>query len=109
MTLRPLGDCLLIQPDPDPDYTETMGYTKVVVPDAYKAGPVDLAKWGRIMAFGTGCKYDKTCWATDPKRPVLHVGDRVIYGKYGWAKVELGEGKFLALVREQDLIAVVEA
>lgn len=49
---------------------------------------------------------DKVCWGTNPARDILHVGDRVLYGKYGWAKIELGEGKHLALVRECDVIAV---
>ena len=95
MTLRPLNDLVLIQPEPDPDYTETMGYTHVVAPEIYKSGPVDLAKWGKVLAKGSKCS-GTAC-----------LGDRVIYGKYGWSKVDLGEGKFLALVREQDIIATV--
>ena len=105
MTLRPLGDQVLIDPEPDPTYAEATG-TSIVLPDAYKTGPIDLAKWGRILDFGTDCQYDKRCWASDTNKPILHVGDRVLYGKFGWAKVEMESGKHLALVREKDIIAV---
>ena len=68
----------------------------LIVPDAYAHGPEDRPKWGKIMAFGPTC--------TNPYG--LKVGDRVLYGKYGWAKVNVEDGKHLALVRELDLIAV---
>ena len=98
-TLKPLNDCVLIEPEPDPTYKEMTG-TLLHIPDAYKYGPVDAPKWGRIMSFGP------SCLSPDHGSLELKVGDRVLYGKYGWAKVPLGEGKHLALVRECDLIAV---
>lgn len=105
MTLQPLNDCVLIDPEPDPDYAQQIG-SSLIVPDMYKYGPTDPPKWGKIIAFGAECRLNKVCWGSDPTKDVLHVGDRVLYGKFGWAKVELGEGKHLALVRELDLIAV---
>ena len=105
MTLKPLGDCVLLEPEPDVTYKEYTG-TALVIPDQFKYGPIDQPKWGRILAFGPDCRYNKTCWGSDLQRPLLHEGDRVLYAKYGWAKVPLGEGKHLALVRECDLLVV---
>ena len=98
MQLRPLNDCVLIEPEPEVDYATYKGYAAagLIVPPAYAHGPEDRTKWGRITAFGTTCK--------NPYG--LKVGDRVVYGKYGWAKVTTEDGKHLALVRELDLIAV---
>ncbi len=90
----PLNDCVLIEPEPDPTYAQMTG-TTLHIPDAYRYGPVDAPKWGRVLSFGPTCT----------QREVA-VGDRVLYGKFGWAKVPLGDGKHLALVRECDLIAV---
>ena len=97
MALRPLNDCVLIEPEPDPTYAEQIGLTHIVVPDRDKWGPTDPPKWGKIVAFGDTCT-----------RHELAEGDRVLYAKFGWAKVPLGEGKHMALVRECDLIAVDE-
>ena len=94
MTLRPLHDHVLIEPEPEVDYTEAMGFTHVIAPEVFRTGPIDLAKWGTVMALGHTC--------TSP----VKVGQRVLYGKFGWAKVDLGEGKYLALVREGDIIAI---
>ena len=93
-SLTPLNDCVLIEPEPDPTYAEMTG-TGLHIPEAYKYGPVDAPKWGRIVSFGPSCKQIE-----------VEVGDRVLYGKFGWSKVPIGEGKHLALVRELDLIAV---
>lgn len=96
MKLLPLGDCLLIEPEAEKSYVEALGYSHVVVPEAFKTGPIDLAKFGRVQALGPKCG------------TLVKIGDRVIYGKYAYSKVELESGKYLALVREADLIAVVE-
>ena len=104
MNLRVLNDNVLIEPEPDPTYAEYTG-TKLTIPDAFKYGPIDQPKWGHIIAFGPECRLDKVCWASQ-KDLVLHLGDRVLYAKFGWAKVPLGDGKHLALVRECDLLLV---
>ena len=104
MTLKPLGDCVLLEPEPDVTYKEYTG-TALVIPDQFKYGPIDQPKWGHIIAFGPDCRLNKVCWASQ-KDLVLHPGDRVLYAKYGWAKVNIGDGKHLALVRECDLLLV---
>ena len=80
-----------------PEYKDLVK-TKLTIPDAFRYGPVDQPKWGRILAFGGACK------RTTPYR--LGLGDRVLYGKFSWAKLPLGNGKHYAIVREADLLAV---
>ncbi len=91
---RVLGDCVLLEPEPEVDYATRQGFTHVVVPDAYLAGPVDPPKWGHVLALGpqtTG---------------VVRVGERVLYGKFSWAKLPLAGDAYYAIVREKDLLAV---
>lgn len=100
MNLVPLGDCVLIEPEPSPDYLtykSRNGESPLVLPDAWKHGPEDRPFWGRVIAKGAHCRETN-----------VTVGDRVLYSKYGWAKVQLeGEGDaYVALCREGDIIAV---
>ena len=109
MTLRPLNDCVLIAPEPEGDYLAYKGSDSgLILPEVYAHGPEDRPKWGRIVSFGQACTLNKVCWGSQEtkKQQLLHVGDRVLYAKFGWAKVDLWEGKHLALVRELDIIAV---
>ena len=94
---RPLGDCVLLDPEVDPTYKEHLK-TGLVIPDAYKYGPVDHPKWGRILAFGPDCE-----------RRGLTVGTRVLYAKFGWARLQVAPDKHYAIVREADLLAVDDA
>lgn len=93
-TYRPLNDLVLIDPDPDPTYAEQTG-TKLIIPDKYKYGPIDPPKWGKVIAKGPLCKDGG-----------VRLGARVLYAKFGWAKLQVDEKKHLALVREYDLLAV---
>ena len=105
MSYQPLNDIVLIEPDPDKTYAEQTG-TKLVIPPAFKWGPDEPPKWGRIVAFGPECRLDKTCWGTQmPQRTVLHVGDQVVYARYGWEKITEGEQVY-HLVKECHILAV---
>lgn len=90
---KPLNDCVLIDPEPVPDYVEAKGYTHIVVPDAYKHGPQDPPVWGKVLSMGSGCT------------AVIHVGDRVVFGKWSYAKVPYHNHLYF-MVREQDLLGV---
>lgn len=95
MSYQPLNDCVLIEPEVEPDYLTYKGESKLVLPDMYAHGPEDRPKWGKVLSKGPKCR-----------DMMVQVGHRVLYAKFGWAKVEIGNGKHLALVRELDLLAV---
>jgi len=92
---KPLNDCVLIDPERVKDYTEQKGFTHVIVPEILRVGPTDPPMWGKVVSKGNGCKDDQ-----------VQVGSRVLYAKFGWQKVQVDLDRFLALVREYDLLAV---
>ncbi len=95
MKLRPLDDRVVIKP------SEAQGKTAggIYLPDTAKEKP----QIGKIVWVGPGKFQD------DGKRAALSVkkGDEVIYGKYMGNEIEL-EGEKYVIVRESDLLGVVE-
>ena len=94
MKVRPLGDRVLVEPIEEKE--QTVG--GIIIPDAAKEKPIT----GTVKAIGK--KYDK-----DHKELPFDVkeGDTVLLPKYGGTEVKL-DGKKLQLVREEDLLGVIE-
>ena len=94
MKVRPLGDRVLVEPIEEKE--QTVG--GIIIPDAAKEKPIT----GMVKAIGK--KYDK-----DHKELAfdVKVGDTVLLPKYGGTEVKI-EGKKLQLVREEDLLGVIE-
>ena len=94
MKIRPLGARVLVEP------VETKEEVKggIYIPDAAKEKPIK----GKVLAIGK--KVDK-----DNKEIPFNVkvGDEVLLPKYGGTEVKL-DGKKLQLVREEDLLGVIE-
>lgn len=86
----PLNDCILIEPEP-----EKPPSTTIILPEKFAHGQEDPPKWGKVIAKGPTCK-DRE----------ISVGDRVLYGKFSWAKVPIDDEKFYAVVREYDCLVV---
>jgi chaperonin GroES len=107
MGLQPLQDWALIEPSDAKD--KTVG--GLFIPDTAKEKPVE----GKVLAVGKGR------WDTPEKKlgrtpkneekvfiaTVLKPGDQVLYGKYGTTEIDLN-GKELVLVRESDVLGLVE-
>ena len=93
MTIRPLGDRVLVEPQEEKD--QVVG--GIIIPDSAKEKPMQ----GKVIA--TGKKLDK-----DGKEIPFDVkaGDMVLLPKYGGTEVKL-DGKKLQLVREEDLLGVL--
>lgn len=94
MKVRPLGDRVLVEPLEEKE--EVKG--GIIIPDTAKEKPMQ----GKVLAIGK--KYDKD------HKPVafdVAVGDNVLLPKYGGTEVKLGDKK-LQLVREEDLLGVIE-
>ncbi len=95
MKLRPLHDRVIIKRLDN----ERKTASGIVIPDAAAEKPDQ----GEIVAVGNGKVGD------DGKlRPLgVKVGDRVLFGKYSGQTVKV-EGDELLVMREEDIMAVVE-
>ncbi len=93
--LKPLSDYLLIEPV-EKDTTLPSG---IVIPDTAKEKPLE----GKVIAVGPGKRDD-----SGNRIPMeIKVGDTVMYKKWGGTEIKL-DGKDMLLVREEDILAIVE-
>jgi len=94
--LKPLGDRVVIKPAPKEEVTRS----GLVIPDTAKEKPQE----GTILAVGPGKVTD------DGKRLAMDVkvNDRVLYAKYAGTEVKV-EGEELLILRESDILAIVES
>ena len=90
MTIKPLGDRVLIEPTAAEEVT--MG--GIIIPDSAKEKPLK----GKIVAVGNGTKDEEM---------ILKEGDVVLYGKYSGTEIEFEGVKYL-MMRQSDVLAVVE-
>ena len=95
MKLRPLHDRVIIKRLD----AETKSAGGIVIPDAAAEKPVK----GEVLAAGTGKIQE------DGKvRPMaVKAGDKVLFGKYSGTEVKV-DGKDLLVMREDDIMAVIE-
>ena len=96
MNLRPLGDRLVVEPK-EQEQTTASG---LVLPETAKEKPQE----GEVIAVGPGRRDD------DGKRIEMDVsvGDHVLYAKYGGTEVKI-DGKKLLILKESDVLAIIES
>ena len=94
MNIRPLGDRVLVEPIEEKE--QTVG--GIIIPDSAKEKPMQ----GKVIAVGKKTDKDGKEIAFDVKK-----GDTVLLPKYGGTEIKL-DGKKLQLVREEDLLGVLE-
>ena len=94
MNIRPLGDRVLVEPIEEKE--QTVG--GIYIPDSAKEKPMQ----GKVVAVGKKLDKDGKEIAFDVKK-----GDTVLLPKYGGTEIKL-DGKKLQLVREEDLLGVLE-
>ncbi|MBP0592960.1 co-chaperone GroES [Paraburkholderia sp. LEh10] len=96
MSLRPLHDRVIVKRLDQ----ETRTASGIVIPDSAAEKPDQ----GEIVAVGPGRRSD------DGKRiePDLKVGERVLFGKYAGQSVKV-DGNELLVLREEDIVAVVQS
>ena len=94
MNIRPLGDRVLVEPIEEKE--QTVG--GIYIPDSAKEKPMQ----GKVIAVGKKLDKDGKEIAFDVKK-----GDTVLLPKYGGTEIKL-DGKKLQLVREEDLLGVLE-
>ncbi|MFA5029737.1 MAG: co-chaperone GroES [Patescibacteria group bacterium] len=91
MTIKPIGDRVLVKPLKEEEVTKS----GIVLPET-----IDKEKKaeGEIVALGKGEKIDKL---------ELKAGQRVLFGKYAGEEVKVDEQEYKILSHE-DVLAVIE-
>ncbi|MFC1463430.1 MAG: co-chaperone GroES [Candidatus Brachytrichaceae bacterium NZ_4S206] len=97
LNIRPLADRVVVEPMEEEEVTFAGG--KLVLPETAKEKP----QKGVILAAGPGRKDD------DGKLIPMDVkeGDQVLYAKYAGTEIKI-EGKKYLILKESDILAVVE-
>lgn len=94
-SIKPLNDYVLIHPLEK----ETTTPSGIILTDSAKEKPVE----GTIVALGPGKLNEKN----ERIKPSLKIGDVVMYKKWGGTEIKV-EGKEMLLVKEEDILAVIE-
>ena len=96
MNLKPLGDRLVIEPLEQKEQTAS----GIFLPETAKEKPQE----GLVIAVGPGRRDDDG----DRIEMDVEVGDTVLYAKYAGTEIKL-EGKKLLILKESDVLAIVES
>ncbi len=95
LTLKPLGDRLVVKPIEQEEVTSG----GIILPETAKEKPQE----GQVLAAGPGRLDD-----AGKRVPMeVKVGDRVLYAKYAGTEIKLEDDKVLIL-KESDVLAIVE-
>jgi len=97
MNLKPLGDRVIVEPIEKDDVTSG----GIILPETAKEKPQE----GKILAVGPGRRDE------EGKRVPMDVkkGDRVLFAKYAGTEVKLEEDKKVLVLKESDILAIVES
>lgn len=95
LNLKPLGSRVVVEPIEQEDITAS----GIVLPETAKEKP----QRGKVLSVGPGDRDE------DGKRiPMdVSVGDTVLFAKYAGTEIKI-DGKKLLILRESDLLAIVE-
>ena len=95
LKLKPLGGRVIVEPIEQEDITAG----GIILPETAKEKPQE----GKILAAGPGDRDD----AGNRIAMEVKVGDKVLYAKYSGTEVKV-DGKKLLILRESDILAVIE-
>jgi chaperonin GroES len=96
MKLKPLGDRLVVEPK-EREETTASG---IILPETAKEKPQE----GTVLAVGPG-RRDEDGDRIDMD---VEVGDVVLYAKYAGTEIKI-DGKKLLILKESDVLAIVES
>lgn len=96
MNLKPLGNRVVVEPIEQEEVTAG----GIVLPETAKEKP----QKGKVLSVGPGDRDE------DGKRIPMDVqtGDTVLFAKYAGTEIKL-DGKKLLILRETDLLAIIES
>jgi len=95
LKLKPLGGRAIVEPIEQDEKTAS----GLFLPETAKEKPQE----GKVLAVGPGDRDD------DGKRVAMEVGvgDKVLFAKYSGTEVKV-DGKKLLILRESDILAIIE-
>ena len=94
--LNPLGDRLVVEAIEQEDATAS----GILIPESAKEKP----QQGNVLAAGPGRLDD-----AGKRIPMqVKVGDRVLYAKYAGTEIKLDDNKKVLILKESDVLALVE-
>jgi len=96
MKIRPLHDRVIVKRIED----ERKTASGIVIPDTAAEKPDQ----GEVVAVGAGKIMDNG----EVRKMAVKAGDRVLFGKYSGQTVKV-EGEELLVMREEDIMGVIEA
>ena len=96
MKLRPLHDRVIVKRMEE----ERMSAGGIVIPDSATEKPIR----GEVLAVGNG----KILENGEKRELDIKVGDKILFGKYSGTEVKV-EGEELLVMREEDIMAVIES
>ena len=96
INLKPLADRLIVEPIEQEEKTAS----GIILPETAKEKPQE----GKVLAVGPGRKDE------DGKPIPMDVkeGDRVLYAKYAGTEVKLPDDRKVLVLKESDILAIVE-
>lgn len=95
MNIRPLHDRVIVRRTKE----ETTSPGGILIPDNATEKPAQ----GEIVAVGSG----KITDSGDVRSLTINVGDRILFGKYTGTEIKV-DGEELLVMREDDIVAVIE-
>ncbi len=97
INLKPLGDRVIIEPMEQDEKTAS----GIILPETAKEKP----QQGKVLAVGPG-KLDE-----EGKRVPMDVkvGDVVLFPKYGGTEVKLGGDRKVMVMKESEILAIIES
>ncbi|GAB4521654.1 MAG: co-chaperone GroES [Anaerolineae bacterium] len=94
--LRPLGDRVVVEPIEEEERTAG----GIILPETAKEKP----QQGKVIAVGPGVRNEN-----GERVPMdVKLGDRVLFAKYAGTEVKLGSDHKVLVLRESDILAVIE-
>jgi chaperonin GroES len=96
MNIRPLHDRLIVKREAE----ERKSAGGIVIPDTATEKPT----LGKVIAVGKGKRLDNG----ESRALDVKAGDKILFGKYSGTEVKV-DGDELLVMREEDVMAIVEA
>ncbi|MFZ1040971.1 MAG: co-chaperone GroES [Anaerolineales bacterium] len=97
LKLKPLGGRVIIEPIEQEEITAG----GIILPETAKEKPQE----GKVLAVGPGDRNEHT----GERVPTdLKVGDKILFAKYSGSEIKM-DGKKLLILRESDILAVIES